>query len=550
MKFLATLLLALLPLLSPASPELEQMLTRLDETLARRQASIDNREQRIEAIRNILRKSQFSPEQQYVLNQQLIDEYTSFQADSAIIYYNKNLRLSQQLGNPRQLDDNLIAIGYFYSATGLYLEANYILASIDTTRLDHDQLIQYYIARHKQHNELKLYTHDVAQATRSRRLTEFYIRQIVANTDSDTPTRLTYELEQAFSRNDFAAADSISLRLTEMLPPLSREFAIAAYNRAIALGLEGRNEEQQIWFTRSALLDIELAISDNAALNSLANSLADTDISRAMRYMRVVMDDARQFNSRLRPWQDALVLSTIDKAYAEHKRRLDSIYFVFVIFLVLVAVSAGVVLVYMLRQNRRLTAARHELQEAYDHQNSTNNDLKRFNEQLLALNNQISETNSVKEEYIGIFLMMCSEYIDRMTNQRRHVRRLLRDARIDELRKEYASTDADEKELREFYTMFDTTFLRLYPTFIEEFNSLLNEDARIEIRKGEYLTTELRIFALIRLGINDSSKIAALLHYSLSTIYNYRSKIKTLSSISRDEFEERIKTIGSFNPQN
>ena len=97
--------------------------------------------------------------------------------------------------------------------------------------------------------------------------------------------------------------------------------------------------------------------------------------------------------------------------------------------------------------------------------------------------------------------------------------------------------------------MFDTTFLKLYPTFIDEFNQLLDEEARIEPRKGELLSTELRIFALIRLGISDSSKIAALLRYSVSTIYNYRSKIKCRSTISRDEFEERIRTIGSFGGQ-
>ena len=109
--------------------------------------------------------------------------------------------------------------------------------------------------------------------------------------------------------------------------------------------------------------------------------------------------------------------------------------------------------------------------------------------------------------------------------------------------------DGDSRELEEFYRNFDTTFLQLYPTFIEDFNSLLDKEARIEPKKGELLTTELRIFALIRLGINDSSKIAALLRYSVSTIYNYRSKIKGHTLVSRDDFEERIKTIGAFSPQ-
>ena len=154
----------------------------------------------------------------------------------------------------------------------------------------------------------------------------------------------------------------------------------------------------------------------------------------------------------------------------------------------------------------------------------------------------------MKEEYIAIFLTMCSEYIDKISGIKRSVRRMLRDGKIDELKKEFLAAAVDDRELKVFYRNFDMTFLQLYPTFIDDFNSLLDKEARIEPKKGELLTTELRIFALIRLGIRDSSKIAALLRYSATTIYNYRSKIKGHTLVSREDFEERIKTIGTFNP--
>ena len=224
----------------------------------------------------------------------------------------------------------------------------------------------------------------------------------------------------------------------------------------------------------------------------------------------------------------------------------DSIFVVSIGCFMLLALGG---VVFVLRQNRKLNLARLELQQANNRLNISNKDLQHINKRLAGLNSQISEANEVKEEYIGIFLTMCSEYIDKIIDSRRHVRRLLRDGRVDELRKEYSPTDGDSRELEEFYRNFDTTFLQLYPTFIEDFNSLLDKEARIEPKKGELLTTELRIFALIRLGINDSSKIAALLRYSVSTIYNYRSKIKGHTLVSRDDFEERIKTIGAFSPQ-
>ena len=93
--------------------------------------------------------------------------------------------------------------------------------------------------------------------------------------------------------------------------------------------------------------------------------------------------------------------------------------------------------------------------------------------------------------------------------------------------------------------MFDKAFLKLYPKFVEQFNGLLREDARIELKKGKLLNTELRIFALIRLGITQSSDIASMLRYSVNTIYNYRAQIKNSALGDRDNFEERIKEIGN-----
>lgn len=548
MKYLLTVLLALLPMLLPAQPETDliKLLPQLDEMLAHRETYIGHREHRIESIKTILGKSSFTPEQQFVLNQQLIEEYTPYQADSAIAYLYKNLALAQRMGDRRKLDETRIALGYLYSSTGIYLEATNILGSIDTTRLDRQRLTDYYIARHKLNNELHLYSHDAGQEATSLHLTNLYIGLIIGITEPGSPTHLNYRLEEAIRRNDYAAAEHYACELADLALPLTREYAIAAYMRAVVAELRGDAATRDAWYARAAMTDAQLAIRDNAALNSLANSIVHDDIQRAMRYMRVVMEDARFFNSRLRPWQDVRVITMIEKAYTQYKQRTDATLIRFMVALTLLALVAGAGTLFALRQNRKLKAARGQLEAACTRQNRSNDELQRFNDRLLELNDQISEANTVKEEYIGIFLMMCSEYIDKIDATRRHVRRLLRDGKIDDLRREYVSGGADERELKEFYTMFDTTFLRLYPTFIEEFNQLLDEDARCEPRKGELLSTEQRIFALIRLGINDSSKIAALLRYSVSTIYNYRSKIKCRSTISRNEFEHRIRTIGSL----
>lgn len=552
MKFLL-LLLTLLPVAAASRDssqnELKTVLLQLDATISGRKSYIAGRDQRIRSLKNILGKSDFSNAQRYLFNQQLIEEYIPYQVDSAIEYLYRNIALSQKMRDRNRTDRSRIQLSYLYSSVGIYLEAASLLGQVDTATLTHSQLLDYYISRHKLNDELQLYSRDSLQKIQSWRLADRYAQLLVENTESGATLNLHFRLWQTMDRHENELSLKYSQQMCDQLQPLTRDYAIAAYMRALVADMVHDRTGSQIWFARSAMSDIQLAIRDNASLKSLANTLLDDDISRAMRYMRVVMDDDRFFNSRLRPWQDAMVLHSIEQAYSVRQRRMDTMYHIFlgiIVCFLLLAVAGGVV---FLRQNHKLRFARVGLLQANNRLNISNEHLHRFNEQLLSLNDQLSEANEVKEEYIGIFLTMCSEYIDKISAMRRHVRRTLRDGRIEELKKEFNIPAMDDQELKVFYRNFDMTFLQLYPTFIEDFNSLLDKEARIELKKGELLTTELRIFALIRLGIRDSSRIAALLRYSATTIYNYRSKIKRHTLVSREDFEERVKTIGTFNPQ-
>ena len=175
---------------------------------------------------------------------------------------------------------------------------------------------------------------------------------------------------------------------------------------------------------------------------------------------------------------------------------------------------------------------------------NSNIELQTLNDKLAAINIDLREANAVKEEYIALFLSMCSDYIEKLTTLQRNVRRKLSQGKGAELEREMSSSSIMDEELQNFYDMFDNAFLHLYPNFVDEFNALLRPETRVEPKRGERLNTELRIFALIRLGISDSSRIAALLRYSVNTIYNYRARTKSNAIGDRDSFEERIKTIG------
>ena len=178
--------------------------------------------------------------------------------------------------------------------------------------------------------------------------------------------------------------------------------------------------------------------------------------------------------------------------------------------------------------------------------NELNQELQQSNEHLNKLNKELQEANYIKEEYVGHFLNQCAAYIDKLENYRKIVRNKVLTKQYKDLVKLTEATAFIKSELKDFYSSFDDAFLRLYPDFVEKFNGLLEESKPVLLKKGEKLNTELRIFALIRLGISDSNRIANFLRYSVNTIYNYRAKVKNKSAVERESFEEYVMKIGAF----
>ena len=192
---------------------------------------------------------------------------------------------------------------------------------------------------------------------------------------------------------------------------------------------------------------------------------------------------------------------------------------------------------------KKLSKARNSLQTVNSRLNELNSELKQMNECLSNTNIQLSEANHIKEEYIARFIKLCSTYIDRLDAYRRMVNKKINGGHVEDLLKITKSQNLIDEELKDLYDNFDSAFLHLFPNFISKFNELLLDTEKIYPKKDELLNTELRIFALIRLGIDDSSQIAEFLRYSVNTIYNYRAKVKNKSHCQRDKFEQYVKEI-------
>jgi DNA-binding CsgD family transcriptional regulator len=217
------------------------------------------------------------------------------------------------------------------------------------------------------------------------------------------------------------------------------------------------------------------------------------------------------------------------------------------VMMIVVAIALLAMLLLLLllifKRQQILDSMRKKLQESYMQIDEHNRDLTAINNRLLALNSQMQEADKVKQEYIALFLGILSENISKTRQYRHHVLKAIRQGNTKSLEQEIELLPSMDDDIQEFYKMFDETFVNLYPDFVDKFNELLVDGAAIVPKGDDILTPELRIFALIKLGISDSSKIASLLHYSANTIYNYRAKIKNKARGSRSEFEEAVRNI-------
>jgi DNA repair ATPase RecN len=271
------------------------------------------------------------------------------------------------------------------------------------------------------------------------------------------------------------------------------------------------------------------------------------DVDRAFKYIQLSLKDALFYNAKLRPWQVAETMPFIEKEY-ENKRnaqakRIKSNFLLINILTIILLIS----FIYIIIHYLKLKKAQKQLKDLNEKSMRYYSDLKKMNEGLKNLNEDVTEANKVKEQYIALYLSILSAHIDKLRDYMNYVKKCLKYNKTDELEQMLRNSSSIlEKEVDDFYKTFDSSFLTLYPNFVDEFNSLLNEGADLtEIKKGEMLNTELRIFALIRLGIKDSSTIASLLRYSVNTIYNYRAKVKNFAK-DRNHFEDQIDMIGSF----
>ncbi|MBQ0068768.1 MAG: hypothetical protein KBT09_03315 [Bacteroidales bacterium] len=298
----------------------------------------------------------------------------------------------------------------------------------------------------------------------------------------------------------------------------------------------GNTEGAKYCYGMSAIIDKRQCNKTYTSLQNLAALLFDEgDTDHAYRYISLSMSDIREANAFSRLALVGEYLPIITTAYEKKQQAVASRRTSFIIISSLAAIVMATLLVLLVRRTKKLTDLRLKLAD-------NNNQLKTLNSALNNMNKALEESNIIKEVYIGQLFNLCSNYIGQHENYRTSLMTKVKSGKIKDVEK-MLNQSTSNSQLKELFKNFDRVFLEIFPNFIDNFNSLLRPEEQLQPKSGELLSPELRIYALVRLGINDSTKIAEFLHYSVQTVYNYRQKTRNKAIVSRDEFIERVKSI-------
>ena len=524
----------------PREDDLNALYQTLDSLVEHQPEIITQKKARIHVITDGLDNLKLTPEELFSLNNRLYDEYLAFNFDSALCYIKKNVDVQRTLGNPDLAAGSLIRMAHILAVSGLFDKADRMLDDIQTDLLSTERKVEYY----NQRGELNLYRSEMAEYTpyfqEYTDSSQYYRQLILQIAPKDS---YDYIFNQATYISEKGDNDAAIKMLEAYLPTLKqgeRRYSIVTSTLAYFYSKDKKMLHQEHYLLLSAISDMKGAILENNSLRRLSIILLERgDFKKAHDYLLCASNDAMLYGSRLRSMQAARISPLITQAYDAERARTQHRTNLLLMVISIIALLLVVTIVYTLS----LIKKRHQANLKISRMNA---ELSLHNEEIESMNLQMKESNRIKDEYIGRFLELSSNLILKSEERSKVLNRLARDRKLENLYAELKSQKPLNESIHLFHQNFDTAFLNIYPTFISEINKLLTADNQFEIDENAgKLTTELRILALIRLNISDNQKIADILRSSITTIYTYRSKLKS-RAISKDTFEDDVRRIETY----
>ena len=536
-------------LVAPANyqNELDSLIVQLEQEMGKRETYDQVKESRISNLKILLEDDNIKEENRYFITNALITEYRYYSFDSTLHYIEDNLAFAKKIGKDYFIQESTLRLAKLLATSGRYDESISLLGEINPTNLSQDLIQEYYIINKRCYYELRAISRIKSISAKYDKLYKAYkdsLNAQISNLDENSKLYLEVNEQNFRDESNTKKALEVNAKRLSLTKMGTREYALVAFNRSyMSYELDGNKANQKKFLILSAISDIQSSVKDNASLANLAIILFEEgDVERAHEYIRFSFEDAKFYNSKLRFLDISNVLPVISKSYEINSIKQSDKLKKQLIFISLLSIILMAALFYIFKQYKRIKLGREYLKTANLKLKDLNEKLSFSNSDLKRIYEELSEVDAIKEHYIGTFLNLYSEYIDKLDVYRKTVRKYIITNKVNDLLELTKSKKVVDDELKVFNANFDKSFLHIYPDFIESFNELLKEDGRINIKQEEALTVELRIFALIRLGITNSAQISKILRYSVNTIYNYRVKVRN-NAIDRETFEDMVKKI-------
>lgn len=494
----------------------------LETLIAQRADYTNEKKQRLEGKKRVL-SSHKDTEEHYRLCSDLADEYMLFNADSAYRYIGIALQDARRLNHHDHINRCIIRQAYVLATAGRYNEAETMVMGIPVSELNHKDSVAYYETCRWTYNVWEAYTNDNIYAQKGQE----YLDTLISIVPANTADGLYFRAERQWAMGNLKQAEDLYIKCIGLLKDTERRYASATCALAMVYKQQGRLDDFEHYILLAAISDHKVPLKENLAMQELAQFMSQErhDFHRAQRYLVYAVEDAIFYNNKLRLTEIARKLPDIAVGYQHAEEYVRGKQIVIITVISLLAIGLLVTLCHIFRQNK---------------------DLKSQRKMRIALNEKLKATNKSREQYVSLFIELCAAYIDKYNKLQKTIERKVKAHQVDDLLALLHSSRVKDSDTKEFFMNFDRAFLTLYPLFVEEFNKLLSPEHHLRLKQGQLLNPELRIMALVRLGVKDTAKIATLLLYSPQTIYNYRSTLRS-HALDKERFEENVAQLCEVN---
>lgn len=542
--FIIAILLLHLPFTSIHSIETDKTQIRnsldsLDKYIQIKDTYTKQKEERIATLKERLKETSLSLDEQYRYTYLLFDEYSTYQSKLMHASAQQLIALSVQMGDKNKLVDSEIQLAYSYLWCGAFKEAYEYANTIDTAGISNDAKVNYLMFRLNLEYESALYVKPL----------HFFFSKyeksmdgIISQLEQLLPTSDDHLLEarqKACSHNNkFEQAYEYLKQRLKYSSGISREMSAKLGDVGFYHLEMGDTITAIKYMVESAIMDIQIGSKQTPALRKIAEAIyPDEEVERAYKYIQLSMDNAVFFDSRYRMYESSITLPLIDKDLYELTKKQKDTLAIGIYTIILFIIALLISFLFIWKQNKKLKISASLIRKQ-------NISLLSMNTRMTEINKELQDANNIKATYLGRILSDNSSSISTIEELVKTVKIKIKAKQYDDIIQFIYKHDYLKKR-KDMLARFDEMFLKLFPNFIEKFNSLLKEEDRVVVQEKNILTPELRIFALVRLGVTKSDTIAEILNFSASTVRNYKSKIRNISIVPNEEFDKRLLEIES-----